>query len=381
MDLIIIMIAYLYILVSVFSFSGFRNSYENLQNKRVKNNRKKILVVLSERLDMLKQHNSVEENKNLRLYNLLKNPRNLAVFHEIIEEIPSKNDRDLLLANLMQLFFLLSKRYSSKANEYKALFVYVVSRLNLGKNTYIDMTKQNTEFNRMVSVIFRLLYSESIYVKENTIKAIVSFSSVDLIISMLKSMNEFDVEINNKLLSDRLLEFNGDMQVLVDTIITQIQTFSEPIQCAVINFLRFLPSEYVRETWNSKLLKVMSEHIENKEVFISCVRYFKKWPYSEVEIALINILKYKDDVPWEYTAISASTLAAYNSENTINVLKTTLTSANWYIRYNSAMSLIEMNVDTDSVVKETQDVYAKEILKFCSEKVRFMNTSKQSNLI
>lgn len=52
----------------------------------------------------------------------------------------------------------------------------------------------------------------------------------------------------------------------------------------------------------------------------------------------------------EYAAISATSIAAYPSEETENLLKKKLSSRNWYVRYNSAESLSKLGLDYTQLI-------------------------------
>ena len=52
----------------------------------------------------------------------------------------------------------------------------------------------------------------------------------------------------------------------------------------------------------------------------------------------------------EYRAVSASTLSSYKDEESINALLVSITDKNWYVRYNSAISLLQFSDDIIDLV-------------------------------
>ena len=76
-------------------------------------------------------------------------------------------------------------------------------------------------------------------------------------------------------------------------------------------------------------------------------------------ITTFDILKRGE---WEYRAVSAATLSSYKNEESINSLLESITDKNWYVRYNSAISLLHLNQDIINLVFLKGDKYSRDII-------------------
>ncbi len=376
MDLILVIIAYIYILLCFFVFANGLSFFEDWRMKLEINSLMKINNILKEQLVSLHEKKELNPKHTKKLYNKLLDPNNLCHFHYIVQRLSSsnKNEMDLFFKEFAPEYLKLAKIYSTKEDELKALFAYSVSELKLGENQYITDKKTSIQFAQLRNIVNNFLLNGSLYLQENTIKAIVSFNSTENIISMLNSLNEHKIEVNAKLLSDNLLKFPGDMQELADALVEHLTEFSPSITCGIIDMLRYIPQQGNYEKWNKTLLKVMDNNTENKDVYISVLRYYKKYPSETIYKILITIMNNHNVIPWEYVAVVASTLSAYKRDETIEVLKKTLQTPNWHVRYNSATSLISLGQSSSSISQTINDKYAKEVMLFCENKQSHMKS-------
>ena len=121
-----------------------------------------------------------------------------------------------------------------------------------------------------------------------------------------------------------------------------------------------------------KMLDIMEDQTWDKEIRLSAIRYFGRYPY---EPALGPLLAFAgNDAPerWEYATVSASSLANYQGERVIRVLKKALHSSNWYVRYAAAASLEahHMNYEDLLDVVSGSDRYAREMMAYQMESHR-----------
>lgn len=75
------------------------------------------------------------------------------------------------------------------------------------------------------------------------------------------------------------------------------------------------------------------------------------------------------DVDNSISIVVASVLTKYPMEETREVLKNSIHHTNWYVRLNSATSLVEMNISDEDInsIIDSGDAYAMEILHYVLE--------------
>ena len=126
-------------------------------------------------------------------------------------------------------------------------------------------------------------------------------------------------------------------------------------------------------------MSILTDENLNKEVRISAIKYFSKIHFNYAKEEIKKLLNHKE---WEYRAISASTLGKYKEKEIIEALLISITDYNWYVRYNSAISLLNFNEDIiiDRVIK-TNDKYSIDILlyaMFSQEKICYEDYLKET---
>ena len=80
------------------------------------------------------------------------------------------------------------------------------------------------------------------------------------------------------------------------------------------------------------------------EIRFALIRYFRKYPYREAEEFLLALLD-REKAEFSGLAIAAAAaLSAYPGKKTKEALRRALSSRNWYVRRNAAVSLKELGL-------------------------------------
>ena len=134
-----------------------------------------------------------------------------------------------------------------------------------------------------------------------------------------------------------------------------------------MQFIRFLGEDFRKE-----FLELLSKETVDKEIRLEAVRYFRKYPYEPVRALLQRFLQYHEYLDWEYAAVAAQALESYPGPDTVDCLKEGLKAVNWYVRLNSAETLIMgLKIPKKDLfdVYNGRDRYAREILNYVTEKI------------
>lgn len=235
------------------------------------------------------------------------------------------------------------KRYKKKDDTRRTFIVNLLGEYKL--NSY--------ELNQF---LFNCLNTKSIYLRVETLK---SFSKIGNITNFLKALEFISEEkqyVNSKLLIDVLDNFNGDFETLEKKLLSKFDTFNDNIQKNIIEHLRNRNVEFAKY----KIIDILKDENLDKEVRISAIKYFSKIYYKDAKVEIKKLLNYKE---WEYRAISASTLGKYKEKDVIEALLVSITDDNWYVKYNSVISLLSFNeANIIERVIEKNDKYSIDIL-------------------
>lgn len=134
------------------------------------------------------------------------------------------------------------------------------------------------------------------------------------------------------------------------------------MQTALVDFIRFA-SPY----WRPEVLELL-ESTNDLDVKIACLRYFGKYPCTDV-LPLLRRFSQPDN-PWELQAVTMYVLGAYPAANALGLLKAGLHSPFWHVRRNAAASLVRTAGDDvlRSALEQENDPYAGQILRYYLER-------------
>ena len=106
------------------------------------------------------------------------------------------------------------------------------------------------------------------------------------------------------------------------------------------------------------------------EIRFALVRYFRKYPGPAAGEYLRSLFEEKDPDDSSLTIAAASSLVSYPDKQTRTVLKHALSSRNWYVRHNAALSLHELGITPEEIdeIRLGGDRYALEMIQYITER-------------
>lgn len=257
-------------------------------------------------------------------------------FSEIIN-----NNEDAIIKNIRK----------SRSKSLRAYFAYLV-----GNMKYVDMS---TSYK--FSLLFLdFLRENSVFLIENSLKAIYKLGDVNLVIKAFEVLTIEDKYHNEKLISDGLQLFTGNKEVLNYKLLKSIRTFRTDLTEAIIDY-------WALTNWHScdeTIAQMLWEEGTPIDVICAIVRKLGKNENQINRNVIIDIVKhYMNLESCEPTIVGVTELGDYVNDAEINdLLLFTLTSRNWYVRINSAKALVKNGVSnlTYNFINSCQDKYAKD---------------------
>lgn len=237
------------------------------------------------------------------------------------------------------------KKYGKREDIKKTFIVKLIGEYGLN----------NYEINEF---LFDCLKSKSIYLRFETLNTFSKLGNTRNLIRALEFISDEGLYVNSKILIDVLDNFNGDFENLDKHLLSKFDKFNDSIKKDIIEHLKNKNVEFAKD----KIIDILKDENSNKEVRISAIKYFSKIHYTYAKKEIKNLLNHKE---WEYRAISASTLSKYKEKDVIEGLLDSITDYNWYVRYNSAISLLSFNEPNiiDRVIGKN-DKYSIDILLY-----------------
>lgn len=345
-NIYIILSFFIYIILFVVIYMIILDIVHVISNKRVKkldNTFKK---------EVLRQLNCIKEDKEILKLHIeyvaqsLKKRHYLQSFINAITEF-NKNEENHKFTRIYISNYEIFVENFLKKNKKKDETIKVYCAVILG-----EFKLSNYEIN---SFLMESLNTNSLYLRVASLEAISKIGNLNKFIEAIKYISDNNYYINNKVFIDILKEFGGDKYLLNKELIDNFNIFNNDLKKSIVDHFKNNKVEFVKE----KLLEILKDENSEKEIRISAIKYFSIINSKYAQEIIIDILKSGE---WEYRAVSAATLSSYKNEESINSLLESITDKNWYVRYNSAISLLHINEDIINLVFLKGDKYSRDII-------------------
>lgn len=315
---------------------------------------KKMGAIVSEQIEVLKNGGEISEKHKKYLFRELDKTSGITAFDKALEGVFAKEPKfcEKYLVDTFSVFETLTHRYISKDTIKIAYFPYILHKYNILKHH---------EGERLTSALFDLLRSVNVYCRENTLKALYSMQRPDIVRRALKVIDTNLSFHHPKLISDGLMFYKGDKEELKKTLLTYFKDYSVQMRVNILNYFRFSGIKC-----DDKMLEILKNEKENREIRFSAIRYFEKFPSGDAQPVILNLAENLENRTWEYQAIATSALKSYPGDTTFRILVKNLSSSNWHVRQNSAISCEKLGYTYQDLINifDGNDRYAREIIRY-----------------
>lgn len=342
------------ICTSMIIFNIIHNMHLKHSEPRMKRRCKKIKKRVDEQLERIKNNQKIQEEHLDFLRRKLIGINNLIAFSRVLDETFEKHPEleEEYLHQLQSVILYLSIQYQKKEDMQCGYFTYFLSR-------YI--AKRQMPIDSLQDILLEYVKKKNLYCRLNALKALYHFANTDHIVEAIKIQDDGMVFVHEKIITEGLLSYKGNHDKLILKLLEQFDLFSVHTQLAILNYIRFQSGNYKKEMY-----AIMENRKAEKELRLAAIRYFGKYHYEPALEILLSFVQDKDAKMWEFTTVANSSLAIYQGEGVVNVLKEALHSENWYIRYSAAQSLEQHQVDYSDLIDIVagNDRYAREMMTY-----------------
>lgn len=364
----IILVIYIIICVLMIIFNTAFLLYLRYKDYLFRSKKEKLRQIIKDQIALVKISDKIDVHKQEYLFRKFTKIRFLKAFHEVIKE-ESLKDNEIAFKYLKlckPLFEYLLIEFNNRENSKKAYLAFLISEFKLCDESSYDF---------IVSAMISYTMNKSIYVRQNALHALYTSNNSEAILTAMLRMQEQNIKHNNKLISDGLLLFHGDRAKLAALLWDEFDRFDMNIRIAVINFIKVSTLDYCEEFFSLLINKYT-----HKEIKLAIIRYFGKMTYAPAGDYLVELMRHETP-EWEYRAIAATALAKYKNKEVVDVLKESLKSNNWYVRFNASESLVALDVGYMELVDiyNGPDRYAREILEYKMETARLKKEAKEED--
>ncbi len=315
---------------------------------------------ISKELSVLKQGKEIDPKHLQYLRRRLCHSRYLIAFDQALKECTEFEETFVMeeySRQIQTVFLHLAIIYAGKEDMEAAYFAYFVSQHKSRRIRPVDVIQ-----NMMVEYMKR-----NFYCRVNALQALCQFGSEENVVKAISVLDWEGNFLHEKILTEGLMSFSGSHARLTSLLWEKLESFSQKMQLAILNYIRFKSGDYCQG-----MLLILENSRKDKELRLCAIRYFGKYFYEPARSLLLQFARNRDPLYWEYAAISITSLASYQGEAVIEVLVDAVHSSNWYVRYNAAVSLKAHQLSYTELAQVTggHDRYAREMLMYQLERKR-----------
>lgn len=349
----LILYGYGIVCVCMLAFNIVYDILQNSRDVRLEERNQKFTARIREEMDGLKSGGRLDPDVLRRLRRRLSHVDNLVAFERALSSLEPDCPALVEYRRQIQPVFLeLAEVYRRREDMQAAYFAYFLSQ---------QKPRGSGEPDPIQDILLDFMGKDSLYCRINTLRALCAFGTPECLAEAVSIQDRTGAFFHEKILTDGLLAFTGDHQRLAALLWERLERFSPKTRLSVLNYIRFQTGDYA-----PGMLRIMTDPSQDKELRLSAIRYFGRYPREEAREPLLSFAANRDPIDWEYAAVSASCLAEYPGEDVKAVLMEAIHSANWYVRRNAAISLerLGLNYLDLAEIMGGRDRYAREMMAY-----------------
>ena len=362
----ILLYGYGLVCVSMLVFNLIYAVYLRAGDRRLQKRTDAVCCRIEEQLKQIREERMEESSQVLRERQLAWMRRRLsrvnyllALDHFLAQQNIHDDVFQMYLERLQPVFLYLATVYWKREETQAAYFCHFLAR---------HQPQRNTEMDSLQQVVLSYLKKNSLYCRINALKALCGFGSPETLVKALLELGRGPgIQLHEKVVTEALLAYTGNAEELAESLWKKFDQFSLQIQRSVLDYIRFRSGDYRRP-----MGEILRDTGRNKELRIAAIRYFGRYPDPAAEAILLDFVRNRDPLYWEYAAVSATALARYPGQKTVDALFGAMHSPNWYIRYNASASLEAHGLSYEEMLQilAGDDRYAREMLNYRLEAKR-----------
>lgn len=349
-QIVLMIFFFIYFIFCIELYLSWCVAQERRYEKKLKRNEQFKLDIQSQ-LNKVKNQSSPSLAEVRRVRLLLKRRVYFDLFNEVIMEAYQETENRLVIRQYMLCFegvieSLLRKKFGMTE----------LSKLRLSKLVgYYQLDSQVVQ-----DFLLDCLKQNSIYLKLNALTALAQIGNLSSFLEAIDIVSSESTLYNDRFLIDIFGKYTGHQDYLHTEIVEKFHLFTVELQVILVQYFTTRCCSAIEPV----LIEVLAKNEKSeKELHLGAIRYFMHHPKSCFEPVLIKYLTHSD---WEYRALSATALKHYMNESVIDELFKAIEDKNWYVRFNSAMTLCAFQLEEriKKYIEKTNDHYSKDILSY-----------------
>lgn len=348
----ILVLIYIVIFVIILIISIFYKINENIYQGYI--NKKSLIYTEKAKKEINSLKNGIASPEHITyLSKQLKKDKNLQSFDLMISNLNKidKKETNTYIYSITQVFNNIIRKFYHKSVLHQAYFAYLLAKYPIN---------EEIEQKKIRKFLLYLCDSKSIYCRENALLGLIRLGDINTLTEALKNLSINGKITQDKLLTESLINFSGDTNILINELWNNFDAFSNLIKISIINYIR-ITSDNCCTKMHDLLKKETDE-----EIIYACLRYFGKYYYPEALDLILKIgNKAFDEANWGMVAVISSVLKIYKTPSTIDFLVRAISSPSWSARENASKTIIFVFKDKASrIINRYKDKFANDMVRY-----------------
>lgn len=285
----------------------------------------------------------------------MKRPFILVAFYNFLKNL-SQNERiELLIKNEGQLI----RQVRKLDDAMKTYFVFIIGDFKYPED-FLDYHYDE--------LLVEFVQKDTVHLRENSLKALYHFGHAETIREAFLKLSNKGIMHSEKLLSDGLCEFPGNMSRLADCLMMSFDSYLDCYKDAVVTFLYRQNNHSYDEVFKWYL----ERDLLSPDIQCAILRLLGKEPTEKNgEFIAEYYLTHNEKDFWESMIVAVGMLGNFKkTDYIVKVLQIALTSSVWYVRMNSAKSLCRIGLSEEEIadIRNGEDRYAKDAINYVLSK-------------
>lgn len=251
-----------------------------------------------------------------------------------------------------EVIYSLLFEYRKKSDYEQAYYAYVVSALGY------ERARISSYF---ASEFLSFLKSGSLYTFSNTMAAVYEFGDLCILMNAIDVVDERAGFYHKKLFVDGLLSARVDKKELAAALMEQYDRYSDFTKECILEYFRFAEvdaGDFCR--------RVISLEPKGSQVRYTAIRYFLKYPDEKAKGMFADMLRSREEGGWVEEMLAIQGLGRWQEKEIRDLMKSHITSENWYVRVNALEYLKNSGMDEQEIAEiiGLEDPYTNEALVY-----------------
>jgi len=135
----------------------------------------------------------------------------------------------------------------------------------------------------LIDALIAYIDNENFHCRVKVFRALCNIGTIHGVVNVLQLFHDRSLFIHHQLLTNGLLHFNGDQEVLAKYLWDESRNWNDNLTVAVIRFITRISNRY-----NEAFLPVLRDASTHTEVCIAIVHYYKEYLYEPVIPVLVE---------------------------------------------------------------------------------------------